>query len=1817
MGPNTRSKSTEDAVRAAASSKSANQPVEPPASSSEGSAGGSADLYDIDLNTATQHQIAEVLKTLMTDFEDAGIQDDSLWDAFGRQSDKMEDRHWDEINTKTWELVKKFCYTNGVWLELPKRTKGARTPYSVIMRNALDGEEWYGDWTMEQIGHAESYGQLSRCMRYRKKKLMEQGEKAPQPRAAEADKTGGTEAAAAPSDGSQSDRQTSMYQRTSYLFGKGRQNQSQTLSNQPQVPPRQPQVQLQHQLEEQLQNQAQTASVQPQIPQSQPIVQNQWIPAQPAQSQHMEANPSINRNQYNDTTFLNPPYRPKANNYSDDEGIAPVPEKPPDYTMKLTQLDKIYRDDDKFGGTGDNFDYKLEIFREKCMRVGLPAEGRVYAISIMLKGQALIYYYQHRIELISWEIFTATMRTLYEGPEWQRQNMTKWQTITLNEIISANPTMTTSECLQKLTSQLDQLQQGIDIQLQGPFHLRENIIRACRGHPALQMGLTLPAIDAPALIANLHLSIANYESVHRPPTHGSYVQSYNEKGEEGDEAYFIDRQYRGRARFRGNFRGRSTPSNRIAPRSTFRNQTQQRCFVCDRVGCWSIKHPQHLRDEARKRLGDRFFRFKNHQDYNRAVDQFIIEYEGEEGDTGDDEAVEFFEQLLLDAGPERKPETYNNHTVASASNKGESFFTSFGALDNSESWNATAMLADQAFKHRITSETVTPSAPIAPYCYSATTESRYGPSEFKGLLIDSGAAIRSTGGIGQLKALQRLDNSVKLNETTNGDFNFIFGLGETKSIGYINLTTPMGQITFHIVGANTPFLLCLADLDRLGTYFNNITNQLIQSDRSFPVIRRYGHAFLPLHATAYSLIVNTIEQFPSYLTETELRRLHRRFGHPSVRRLREILERSGHDSNPHVLQRLTKYCEHCQKHGRSPGRFSFSIKEDVDFNYNIIVDILYIQNKPVLHLVDEATRFQTGRWLRDISAKHVWDQLRSCWIDTYLGPPDFITSDAGKQFVAREFKQYAINMGIIVKNVPVEAHHSIGKVERYHEPLRRIYMIIINEIPGIEPDLALQMSFKAINDSVGPNGLVPTLLVFGAYPRMVELDAPSPTITQRSLAMRKAMDEVRRLTATRQVNDALNTRNGPSTIAVHDLTLNSPVLVWREGNANQSGGWKGPYSLIGIERETAIIKMPNGPTKFRTTSVRPYEIDETATEEDEAVQGPVLGGRLIPGEDEKINSHQTPPSPPVTEENRTMTDHEPPSDDATPPAPAAPIKRGRGRPRKHPANIDFTSSDICFVFNNFSPEPPQFVASRHKEVSGLIEKGVFQLIDHQAVPPGARIFNSRFVDEIKHPGTEKAYEKSRLVVQAYNDQNKDLVLTQSPTIQRVSQRLILCLAATIPNTKLFLRDVTQAYVQSTSSLNRDFFIRPPPELATMLGAPLDCIMKVIKPLYGVPEAGNHWFATYHRHHTEALGMTESTYDSCFLFKHQPLGLVGLQTDDTLILADDAFATDEEEAIRAANFMTKQRDCLTIDHPIKFNGLTIRLDKNGDISLKQEARIGGVSLIKPINTSTTSARGLVRENLTPKDQYVAQRARGAYLASICQPEASFDLSYAAQSTEFLPDDIASLNKRLQWQIDNKSRGLKYVKLHPDSLQLVVFTDSSFANNKDLSSQVGYVICLADATGRANIIHWSSIKCKRVTRSVLASELYAMAHGFDLGAVIKATMERLFQKDVSLIICTDSKSLYDCLVRLGTTQEKRLMIDVMSLRQSYERREITEVRWIDGDHNPADSMTKSKGSNALKALVDTNRINLDAMEWVERAPGTKLGDDLEKPDQAKSA
>ena len=77
-------------------------------------------------------------------------------------------------------------------------------------------------------------------------------------------------------------------------------------------------------------------------------------------------------------------------------------------------------------------------------------------------------------------------------------------------------------------------------------------------------------------------------------------------------------------------------------------------------------------------------------------------------------------------------------------------------------------------------------------------------------------------------------------------------------------------------------------------------------------------------------------------------------------------------------------------------------------------------------------------------------------------------------------------------------------------------------------------------------------------------------------------------------------------------------------------------------------------------------------------------------------------------------------------------------------------------------------------------------------------------------------------------------------------------------------------------------------------------------------------------------------------------------------------------------MAKLVEKLTLDTPIDFNRFIITL--SGDkITISQQKQIESIQLLEKDFT---------------KEQFVSQRARGAYIATVSQPQAAFDLSFAA-------------------------------------------------------------------------------------------------------------------------------------------------------------------------------------------------------------------------------
>lgn len=84
----------------------------------------------------------------------------------------------------------------------------------------------------------------------------------------------------------------------------------------------------------------------------------------------------------------------------------------------------------------------------------------------------------------------------------------------------------------------------------------------------------------------------------------------------------------------------------------------------------------------------------------------------------------------------------------------------------------------------------------------------------------------------------------------------------------------------------------------------------------------------------------------------------------------------------------------------------------------------------------------------------------------------------------------------------------MGAGERYHYALWRIFSKVQWEHPGHSKEVILALATKAMNDTMGAEGLVPSLLVFGVIPRMSASASGLPDREERQNMMQTARREM-------------------------------------------------------------------------------------------------------------------------------------------------------------------------------------------------------------------------------------------------------------------------------------------------------------------------------------------------------------------------------------------------------------------------------------------------------------------------------------------------------------------------------------------------------------------------------------------------------------------------------------------------------------------------------------------------------------------------------------
>jgi len=1035
----------------------------------------------------------------------------------------------------------------------------------------------------------------------------------------------------------------------------------------------------------------------------------------------------------------------------------------------------------------------------------------------------------------------------------------------------------------------------------------------------------------------------------------------------------------------------------------------------------------------------------------------------------------------------------------------------------------------------------------------------------------------------------------------------------------------------NVVELNIPLLFGLDALDTYALYVNSVENALKCDRRGIatPLVRKDGHIYLEWgHAVHY--------------TTAELERLHRHFNHPAAERLSSLLARAGGPkATPNAraeLDRVAAACQVCQRLAKAPSRHRVALPaEGVTFNGTVYLDLMYLDGRSVLHVVDRDTAFSAAAFTRAEDVETLWQLYNIVWVHPYVGHPAVIHVDQGPQFTSAAWKALAASAGSEVQWSGIEAHNSLGVGERYHAFLRQIYRRVRMEHPRMLPGAALSLSVAAMNTTAGPRGLVPTLLVFGVIPRAPMLPLPLPAQRDRMQAVVTARKEMETLVAKARVRVALTT---PVPAGLQRVTNpGDQVLVYREPPVDQ---WVGPYTVVSALDKNVWLAVDGHLKQFSTDRVRVYtpptpppvdapcpvpmadpspptaEIPavaarapapSTSRAEDGAPQV-LAGGEAGQGGGQPLAAAEANPDYGVLLDSvvagealltsvhtscrafvSCMPDQ---AAVATPPpsVPSVPMDDLQAGPRSgHHARPPPVGAPIPVRLTEaVLPGDPRIRTTRFreaalKEVGGLRDRGTFTTVREADVPRGANIIGGRFVYTLKQVGTAGELAKARFVAQGHRDKAKWYVVHNLATMRQRSTRLLVSTAANM-RWRLFAHDITQAYLQSQDAFSRQLFLRPRPGDRHLFDIRDDELLKLELPLYGVCDAGDYWDATFTDHVASDLGMVPLTSDPALCSKRLTSGalsgLLGYYVDDCLMAGDASFQELTKRTL--TRFQAKAR---TLDDA-EFVGVRVKTVKGPPplFAIDQRAYAETVKRL-PADASFKAFR--------------SSRASVAWLAHT-RPDLCCGINLAAQVTEasYGPAAVRDLNALIARAQKGRDMELHYHPLVTSELRIRAYADAAYATNKDGSSQVGYLVLLCDAGGRAHILSFSSRKCRRVVHSIMAGEVYAFTAAFDEAFIIRYDLERLYGRHIPINIFTDSKQLFDVVTKGSHPTEKRLMVDVAAARQAYARHDISNVGLIASNDNIADPLTKAHGCGALNELLRTGVDRTPVVQWVIRPP-----------------
>jgi len=375
-------------------------------------------------------------------------------------------------------------------------------------------------------------------------------------------------------------------------------------------------------------------------------------------------------------------------------------------------------------------------------------------------------------------------------------------------------------------------------------------------------------------------------------------------------------------------------------------------------------------------------------------------------------------------------------------------------------------------------------------------------------------------------------------------------------------------------------------------------------------------------------------------------------------------------------------------------------------------------------------------------------------------------------------------------------------------------------------------------------------------------------------------------------------------------------------------------------------------------------------------------------------------------------------------------------------------------------------AAPKAEVDGLLTRGAIRPVARSSLPTGSNIIRGRFVFTLKDVGTSDEKPKARYVAQGHLDKAKPFMVHNLATLRQRSTRLLVSTSAVL-QFRLFSHDINQAYLQSRDTLARTLYLDPRPEDRHLFDLTDDEVLLLVRPLYGVCDAGDYWLVTLQRHVRDDLLMTPLSSDPALYMRKGVNGLVDLMgtfVDDCLLGGTGEFQTATKTTLRVFEAKPRQMD------EMEFVGVQVKTSRRlpRTFTLDQTAYVASLTLL------TTGAS---------YERFTSVRAAVAWVGHT-RPDLGCAINKAAQVSKatYEPRHVNALNKAIRAAQASPSLELHYPPLDRTTLQLRAYADASFATNDDQSSQLGFIILLVDGRGRAHVLSFSSRKSRRVVRSV---------------------------------------------------------------------------------------------------------------------------------------